>query len=104
MPDIQTKLTNLAQAIEGQVVSNKVAMQVCVKGIVAGFPVTLEAMQTNYPFGVSYFVETNHFSKAKDQSFKLTILPKYARGWLSHVTRFLFFERRGQNMDLSTLD
>ncbi len=96
MPDIQTKLTELAQIIDGRVVPNQIAMKACVKGIVSGFPVTLEATQTNYPFGVSYFLETSHFSRPNNESFKLTILPKYARGWFSFVTRFL--------LDLSILD
>ena len=37
-------------------------MQVCVKGIVSGFPVKLEAIADSYPFGVNYFVETGAFS------------------------------------------
>jgi hypothetical protein len=106
MPDIESKLANLAKLIDGQVVSNQVAVQACVKGIVSGFPVTVEAVQANYPFGVSYFMETSHFSSTRiaNESFKLTILPKYARGWASIITRFLFFERRGQRIDLPSLD
>lgn len=106
MPDIESKLANLAKLIDGQVVSNPVAVQACVKGIVSGFPVKIEAVQINYPFGISYFLETSHFSssRAATDSFKLTILPKYARGFTSVITRFLFFERRGQKIELPRLD
>ncbi len=104
MPDIEKKLTALAQLLEGKVVSNKVAVPVCVKGIISGFPVTVQAVQSAYPFGTSYFLETDSFAKSTHASFKLTILSKYARGWLSQITRFLFFERRGQTVDIPALD
>ncbi len=106
MPDIQIKLAQLGQLLDGQVVSNPVAIKTSVKGIVSGFPVTLEVPQTPYPFGLTYFIETNRFSKSKNnlQSFKLTILPKYARGPLSAITRFLFFEKRGQKIELAEFD
>jgi len=105
MPETETKLEKLAKIIDGQVVSNQAAVQICIKGIVAGFPVKLEAIQANYPFGVSYFIETSSFSSMSvNESFKLVVTPKYARGRLSAITRFLFFERRGQNVDVPALD
>jgi hypothetical protein len=105
MPENESKLQKLANLIDGQVILNQPALQICIKGIVAGFPVKLEAVQANYPFGVTYLVETNSFSKkTNSESFKLVIMPKFARGKLSAITRFLFFERRGQKLDLPILD
>ena len=105
MKDTQTKSDKLAKIIDGQVIYNQMALQICIKGIVNGFPVKLEAINPNYPFGVTYSVETSNFaSKFERENFKLIIIPKYARGKLSIITRFLFFERRGQKIELPSLD
>ncbi len=106
MYDINAKLAELAQSIDGQVVNNQAGLTVCVKGIVAGFPVALEAIKATYPFGVSYFLETNQFAGkiSKPECFKLTIMPKYMQGWLSLVSRILLFESRGQKLNLPELD
>jgi len=106
MRDTNAKLAELAQHIDGRVIANQTRVAVCVKGIVAGFPITLEAIKVNYPFGVSYFLETNQFASkiSKPESFKLTIMPKYMPGWLSIVSRILLFESRGQKLNLPELD
>ncbi len=98
MPEIESKLDKLARIIDGQVMVNPAGLKVCIKGIVAGFPARLEAVQATYPFGVSYYLETNHFSSApsRAESFKLVIMPKYARGPLSVITRFLFSKDKGK--------
>ena len=63
MPDTQTKLAQFAKRLDGQVVSTPVAFKTCIKGLVAGFPVTLEIPQAAYPFGINYYMETGGFSK-----------------------------------------
>jgi hypothetical protein len=105
MPQLETKAAEFAKLIDGQIVSNQVATEICIKGIVSGFPVKLEAIKGNYPFGVSYSVETGKFSSVvAHQNFKLVVTPKYAKGRMAAVTRFIFFERRGQKLDLPQLD
>ena len=97
MPETETKSDKLARIIDGQVISNQTAVQICVKGIVSGFPVKLEAIKANYPFGVTYSIETSRFTNiSAKESFKLVIMPKYARGRLSVITRFLFLKDAGK--------
>ena len=102
MGSTQAKLIELAQSIDGQVVTNEKRVEICVKGIVAGFPVTLEATKATYPFGVNYFLETGGFSNGQvaSESFKLTVTPKYIPGWFSLISRVLFFESRGQKLNI----
>jgi hypothetical protein len=101
-----SKSAELASIIDGQVITDQNRVEVCVKGIIRGFPVTLEATKVTYPFGVNYFLETGNFAnkQAPAETFKLTITPKYMAGWLSLISRILFFESRGQKVDLDRLD
>lgn len=98
-----SKIAKLADMLDGQVVPAQLAMKVCIRGIVAGFPVVLEATGSTYPFGVNYFVDTGCFAGASE-ALKIVIMPKLARGRLSVITRFLFFERRGQKINVPSLD
>ncbi len=106
MRSLEAKLAELAKSIEGQVVPDQRRVEVCIKGIVSGFPVTLEALKVGYPFGVNYFLETSSFAVRQpgQQTFKLTILPKYMQGWLSLISRIFLFEGRGQRLNLPQLD
>jgi hypothetical protein len=106
MTIIQAKLAQLAQSIDGQVIANQTRVEVCVKGIIAGFPVTLEATKISYPFGVNYFLETGNFANRQvtPDTFKLTVMPRYMSGWLSLISRVLFFENRGQKLNLPQLE
>ena len=106
MSIIEAKSAELARSIDGQVIVNQTRVEVCVKGIISGFPVTLEATKASYPFGVNYFLETGHFANRQvtPDTFKLTIMPRYMPGWLSLISRILFFESRGQKLNLPQLD
>jgi hypothetical protein len=105
--NIKDKSSQFAQSIDGRVVLDQDRVEVCIKGFIAGFPITLEAVRATYPFGVNYFLETSNFSatrKSSADSFKLTVLPKYMQGWLSLISRIFLFESRGQKLDLPQLD
>jgi hypothetical protein len=102
---LETKLSELAQMMDGQVIAHPTRGEVCVKGIISGFPITLEAIKATYPFGVSYFLETGFMNEQViPHKFKLTITPRYMNGWLSLVSRILFFESRGQKVHHPQLD
>lgn len=103
MPELHEKLDKLAKIIDGQVITNLPGVTFCIKGIVSGFPVKIEATEL-FPFAISFHLGIDKFVRSGADNFNLSILPKYARGKLSAITRFLFFERKGQKLGLSKLD
>lgn len=106
MRNIESKLAQFAQSLNGQVITDPTRVDICVKGIVAGFPITLEATKASYPFTVNYFLETNKLgsNQLKSDSFKLTVIPRYMKGWSSLIARILLFEGHGQKLELTELD
>jgi hypothetical protein len=108
MTNTETKLTSLAKLLDGRVVSDPKRVEVCIKGAVLGFPATLEAIRTSYPFGVTYFLETNLIEDPSaayaGQALKLVLTPRYARGILAMLSRIVFFEGRGQKLEIAALD
>jgi hypothetical protein len=91
----------IAEIIEGQVVEDNDRVAVCIKGTVMGFPATMEAINTGWPFGVMYTVETNASgdpTRKPDTTndCKMTIYPRMGRGMMGIVTKLLLFEGSGQ--------
>jgi hypothetical protein len=107
MTNNQTKSTSMAKLLDGRVVNDSQRVEVCIKGAVLGFPATLEALRASYPFGVTYFLETNIIedpSASPAPSLKLVLTPRYEKGILAALARILFFEARGQKLGITGLD
>lgn len=105
--DIEAKLQATAQIIEGRVIRNEPAVDVCVKGSVFGFPASLKALRPSWPFGVMYFLETEVVedpqAKAID-ALEITISPRYGQGLWGIFTRLLLFESAGMSVADKQLD
>lgn len=102
------KLKALAEVLEGRIVTDTHRVEICVKGTMLGFPATLEALRATFPFGVSYFIETNvtgdNSSQPDPSMLSMTIMPRYAKGLLSFITRILLFESKGQQVGEKSFD
>ncbi len=101
---VQTsKLEAVANLIEGRVVDDTDRVEVCVKGTLLGFPVTLEAFRAGFPFGVTFFLEIGDLSdgpKPLDpDALNLTLYPRMTRGLYSFFARLLLLESKGQPID-----
>jgi hypothetical protein len=103
----QIKSTSMAKLLDGRLVNDSQRVEICIKGAMLGFPATLEAIRANYPFGVTYFLETNIIedpSASPVQPLKFVLTPRYARGIFAMLGRILFFEGRGQKLEITGLD
>lgn len=89
--------------IEGRVVEDTDRVEICIKGTVLGFPATLEAIRSGFPFGVTYFIETKVIDDPSqpedDSALKLTLSPRFTRGIYAFFARLLLLEARGQPID-----
>jgi hypothetical protein len=97
---VADKSQTIATFIDGDVVDDAGRVAVCIKGMVDGFPATMEAVYPNWPFGVVYTVETNPVADPANDapptgSSTLTIYPRVGRGIASVFTRLLLFESAG---------
>jgi hypothetical protein len=106
--NLDAKLQAAAQILEGRVVKNDPAVEVCIKGSVFGFPAALKAIKSGWPFGVMYFLETEvvedpNQAKRPD-ALKLTLSPRYGRGIWGFFTRLLLFEDSGMTVADKQLD
>lgn len=103
--DTQAKLNAVAEMLEGQVAQEAVGMEVCVKGQMLGFPATLQGLRASFPFGITYIVEVNVMNEAGGEDpLNMTIMPRYARGFLGFITRILLLESRGQKIGDKNFD
>lgn len=96
MIDTQAKMKAVAEMLEGTVVEESIGLEVQVKGSVSGFPSTLQALRAGFPFGITYIVEVNVMNEKEEDPLNMTIMPRYARGFLSFITRLLLLESKGQ--------
>ncbi|MBX9694604.1 MAG: hypothetical protein K2Z81_19615 [Cyanobacteria bacterium] len=103
MIDKYAKLKAIAEILEGRVIEDTKRVEVCVKGSVLGFPATLEALRTSFPFGVTYIVEVEG-SEVQRSNLNMQILPRYAKGILGFITRILLFESKGQKIGEKNFD
>ena len=94
----QAKIETVAQLLEGRIESDG-PCQIFVKGTVLGFPAILQALFANWPFGVTYVIETKVIedpNKPLDaKMLNMSILPRVIRGPFHSITRFLFLESQG---------
>lgn len=97
---VESKAQTIANFIDGNVVDDAERVAVCIKGVVNGFPATLEAMYANWPFGITYTIETNVVVDPTQQrgphgGGTITIYPRFGRGITSLFTKLLLFEGSG---------
>lgn len=108
MIDVKSKMISIAQLIDGRIITDETRVQICIKGLVLGFPATLEAVRANFPFGVTYSLETclaeDLTGTQSNHSLKLTLTPRLVRGFLSFFSRLLLLESRGQSLDIPQID
>jgi len=101
--DLNSKMEAFARVIEGKVVHDENRVQVCIKGTVLGFPATLEAISAGFPFGVTYFVETQVIDDPnrveKIDPLDMTVCPRYVRGIFGFLARIFLIEPKGQKLD-----
>lgn len=97
------KLEAVANLVEGRVVDDTDRVEVCVKGTLLGFPVTLEAFRAGFPFGVTFFLEIGDLGEGPKpldpDALNLTLYPRMTRGLYSFFARLLLLESKGQPID-----
>lgn len=101
MWDKDAKLNALAEIIEGKVIDDSSRVEVCVKGTVVGFPATIEAIRSGFPFGCSLFVETDVLNEHPDKdpdAFALTISPKVVTGFWAMFSRILLVDHTNKQL------
>jgi len=102
MFDKEAKLDELALVIEGKVVDDSERVEVCIKGSVLGFPATIEALRAGFPFGASFFIETDvlneHQSKDDQSGFSLTISHKVVTGFWAKFSRILLIDHAAKTI------
>lgn len=102
------KAASIAKMLEGRVVPDEQRVQVCIKGVVLGFPATLEAIRVGFPFGVNYTVETKLVDDPNTApempALRLMMTPRAVRGFLSSIVRLIILEPKGQKLDIPKLD
>ena len=101
--ELEAKKRALADILEGKIVDDSGRVEICIKGSVLGFPMTVEAFRSGFPFGVTYYIETETEAERQRQNigtpFRIDIQPRYARGGiLVFLSRLLLFESKGQNV------
>ena len=108
MFDKDSKLQALAEVIEGKVVDDTDRVEACIKGTVLGFPATIEALRVSFPFGCSYFLETDVLNeKKKNKSsgeFTLTISHRLVTGFWAKFSRILLVDHSGKALGLKKFD
>jgi hypothetical protein len=95
----------VAELIGGTVVDDTDRVAVCIKGTVNGFPCQLEAFMANWPFSVTYVVQTKPTDEISaqneeemDDQAKITLLPRVGQGFLSFFAHAFLFESRGMTV------
>lgn len=100
--EIEARIAAVAQIIDGRQVIDNRPLAVSIKGSVLGFPASIEAINTNWPFGVTYNLDTKIIIDPTKQStnlpLKMTIAPRLVSGPASIITRLLLFEAQGMSV------
>jgi hypothetical protein len=104
---LEAKAQSVAQIIEGRVVPNVPNLAVSIQGSVLGFPVTIQAIGTKWPFPTMYFLETKIIEDPQhpaEEPLMLTIAPRMGKGILSYFTRIVLFEPMGMGVGNKKLE
>jgi hypothetical protein len=103
---IDAKIATVADIVQGRRIASE-TVEISIKGVVLGFPATLEAFRPGFPFGVNYVVETKVVDdplSADNQALKLVFAPRYAHGLLASLARLVLFEPRGTALGEGRID
>jgi len=106
MTDREDKINRIAEYIEGRLVPTD-RVDISIKGIMLGFPVSVEAFKPNFPFGLNYFVETKVIddpSASGGSLLHLNISARHSKGFMAKILRLILFEPRGQKLQHPVLD
>jgi hypothetical protein len=99
MDSIDAKIASIESILQGKRVESD-RVDICIKGVVLGFPAALEAFAPHFPFGLNYIIETKIVEDPSDEDeadpLKITLTPRIARGFFARFFRLLFFEPKGQ--------
>lgn len=100
--ELLPKQNAVANLIDGQVTDETERVAVCIKGVVNGFPVTLEAFMVGWPWSVTYCIETNVVDKEDvnpaDHAI-INLVPRMGRGLLfGFFSRIFLFESKGASV------
>lgn len=94
-------METVARMIEGRIETDG-PCQVFIKGTYIGFPAIIQALFANWPFGVTYVLETKVIDdpnkEVDKKSLNMSIGPRLARGPFHSITRFIFFEATGMRI------
>ncbi|MBA4078054.1 MAG: hypothetical protein C0508_23700, partial [Cyanobacteria bacterium PR.023] len=108
MFDKEEKLQALADLIEGKVVDDSARVEACIKGTVLGFPATIEAMRVSFPFGCSFFLETDvlneNKSKKSSGEFTLTVSHRLVTGFWAKFSRILLVDHTDKPLGMKKFD
>jgi hypothetical protein len=106
MKDREEKIARIAAYLEGRLVPSEL-VDISIKGIILGFPTSLEAFKPNFPFGLNYFVETKVIEDPSAEAvplLQLNISARHSKGILAKLLRLILFEPRGQKLQQLELD
>jgi hypothetical protein len=108
MFDKEAKLQALADLIEGKIVDDSARVEACIKGTVIGFPATIEAMRLSFPFGCSFFLETDvlneNKSKKSSGEFTLTVSHRLVTGFWAKFSRILLVDHTDRPLGMKKFD
>lgn len=99
--ELEGKQQAIAKLIDGQVVDDSERVAVLLKGVVKGFPATLQAFSVGWPFGCTYALETNLIENPNidpDEQAHVTILPRMGRGVMQFFYHIFLFEQKGKSV------
>lgn len=100
--DLEAKQQDLASLINGEVIDDSDRVAVCIKGTVNGFRAQLEAFMIDWPFNVTYVVETRVDDPERyerQEQAKVSILPRMGQGVWSFFAHIFLFEGKGMSVN-----
>lgn len=99
--ELEGKQQAVAKLIDGQVVDDSERVAVLLKGVVKGFPATLQAFSVTWPFDCTYAIETQLVENPNinpEEQAHITILPRMGRGMFQFFAHIFLFEAKGQSV------
>ena len=102
----QNKIEAICKIIDGRVIEDEKPSALLIRGLVYGFPATLEVVAPIWPFGVIYYIETNLIDDPDKQveSSLITIRPRMVSGILGFIGRLLLINPGGQKIGEKKID